>query len=36
MEAFVKSAAGTDLVALVIGFQAAGLIWMTRLSRGDL
>jgi tight adherence protein B len=36
MEAFVKSEAGTDLVALVIGLQAAGLIWMSRLSRGDL
>ena len=35
MEAFVKSAVGTDLVAFVIGLQAAGLVWMTRLSRGD-
>jgi tight adherence protein B len=33
MEAFVKSSVGTELVAGVIGLQAIGLVWMSRLSR---
>jgi tight adherence protein B len=35
MEAFVRSAVGTELVSLVIGLQAIGLIWMARLSRSE-
>jgi tight adherence protein B len=33
MEAFVRSGLGNHLVALVIGLQAVGLIWMSRVSR---
>jgi tight adherence protein B len=33
MDAFVGSGLGTHLVALVIGLQAVGLIWMSRVSR---
>jgi tight adherence protein B len=33
MLAFVGSGLGTHLVALVIGLQAVGLIWMSRVSR---
>lgn len=33
MEAFVRSGLGTELVALVVGLQAVGLLWMSRVSR---
>jgi tight adherence protein B len=33
LEAFVRTDVGTDLVALVMGLQAFGLVWMSRLSR---
>jgi tight adherence protein B len=33
LEAFVKSGVGSELVAGVIGLQAIGLIWMSRISR---
>ena len=33
MEAFVRSAVGTELVTTVIGLQAVGLVWMSKISR---
>jgi tight adherence protein B len=33
LEALVRSGVGTELVAGVIGLQAIGLVWMSRLSR---
>jgi tight adherence protein B len=35
LEAFVKSGVGSELVAGVIGLQAIGLIWMSRISRSN-
>ena len=35
LEAFVRSAVGTTLVAAVIALQAIGLVWMSRLSRSS-
>lgn len=35
LEALVQSSLGTELVAFVIGLQAVGLVWMSRLSRGS-
>jgi len=33
LEAFLKSGVGSELVAGVIGLQAVGLVWMSRISR---
>lgn len=33
LEAFARSVAGTAVVAMVIGLQAVGLIWISRLNR---
>jgi tight adherence protein B len=33
MEAFVQSSVGTEMVTAVIGLQAVGLLWMSRISR---
>jgi tight adherence protein B len=33
MELFVQSGVGTELVTAVIGLQAIGLVWMSRISR---
>jgi tight adherence protein B len=33
LEALVRTGVGTELVAAVIGLQAIGLVWMSRLSR---
>jgi tight adherence protein B len=33
VEAFVGSEIGTVLVAIVVGLQAVGLLWMSRVSR---
>lgn len=33
--AFVRSDAGTQLTAIVIGLQAVGLLWMSRISRSS-
>jgi len=35
LEAFVKTGVGTELVAAVIGLQAFGLVWMSRISRSS-
>ena len=36
LEGFIQTGVGTTLVAGVIGLQAIGLMWMSRLSRGRL
>jgi Flp pilus assembly protein TadB len=33
LNAFVGSSIGTAVVAIVIGLQAVGLLWMSRLTR---
>jgi tight adherence protein B len=33
LEAFVRTGVGSELVAAVIGLQAIGLVWMSRISR---
>jgi tight adherence protein B len=35
LESFLRTDVGTELVAGVIGLQAFGLIWMSRLSRAE-
>jgi tight adherence protein B len=35
LEAFMRTDVGTGLVALVMGLQAFGLVWMSRLSRSQ-
>jgi tight adherence protein B len=35
LEAFINTGLGTELVSIVIGLQAVGLVWMSRLSRSS-